>query len=330
MMRLSILCTVDRTVDAQWGSPIAAQIAGRWEHDEGSVRFFRSSANFVYRLQRGGRPFYLRFADSSERTRKMVVTEVDILQSVAARGMAVTTPVPSSHGHLVETVRTELGTFHAVVFGGMEGAQLEIDDLDDLQFMQWGAALGRLHSTLEGCAPAAAAARRTWREHLVSAGACLPEGRSAVRTEYERIASSLEVLPATRDSYGLIHSDFELDNLYWQDRTIGIGDFDECFNAWHVMDVALALRDLFPDRVDLNNSSFLDFVRGYRTQRPLADDLVAELPLFLRTARLLGHARLVRSMDLPPHAGDPAWLQALRSKFERLLTDYRASLENQS
>jgi Ser/Thr protein kinase RdoA (MazF antagonist) len=330
MMRLSTLCTVDRTVDAQRESPIAAQIAGRWEHDEGSVRFFRSSANFVYRLQRGGRPFYLRFADSSERTRGMVVAEVDILRSVAARGMTVTTPIPSSHGHLVETVWTELGTFHAVVFGGMDGAQLEIDDLDDRQFMEWGAALGRLHATLEGCAPTAAASRRTWRDHLESAGACLPEGRSAVRTEYEQIASSLEVLPMTRDSYGLIHSDFELDNLYWQDGTVGIGDFDECFNAWHVMDVVLALRDLFPDRVDLNNGSFLDFVRGYRTQRTLGDELLAQLPLFLRTARLLGHARLVRCMDLSPYAGDPAWLQALRSKFENRLTDYRASLENHS
>jgi Ser/Thr protein kinase RdoA (MazF antagonist) len=329
-MRLSTLCTVDRTVDAQGGSPIAAQIAARWEHDEGSVRFFRSSANFVYRFQRAGRPFYLRFADSSERTRDMVDAEVDILQSVASRGMTVTTPIPSSQRHLVETVRTELGTFHAVVFGGMDGALLEIDDLDARQFMEWGAALGRLHSTLEGCAPAAAASRRTWRDHLESASAYLPEGISAVRTEYERIASSLEVLPARSDGYGLIHSDFELDNLYWQDGTVGIGDFDECFNAWHVMDVALALRDLFPDHVDLNNRSFLDFVRGYRTQRTLDDDLLAQLPLFLRTARLLGHARLVRCMDLPPHAGDPDWLQALRSKLENRLTDYRASLENHS
>jgi hypothetical protein len=35
-------------------------------------------------------------------------------------------------------------------------------------------------------------------------------------------------------------------------------------------------------------------------------------------------------MDLPPHAGDPDWLQALRSKLENRLTDYRASLENHS
>jgi Ser/Thr protein kinase RdoA (MazF antagonist) len=73
---------------------------------------------------------------------------------------------------------------------------------------------------------------------------------------------------------------------------------------------------------------FFAFVRGYRTQHGLHAELVSQLPLFLRMARLLIYAQLVRSMDLPPHAEDPAWLQSLRLKLETWLDDYRASLEN--
>ena len=246
------------------------------------------------------------------------------------RGLTVTPPIESIHGNYLETVVTDLGTFHAVVFSKLEGTQLEIENLDDRHFREWGAALGKLHSTLESYAPSAVSARSTWRDHLDLVRAFLPEESSAVRSECEQIASSLEALPVTHDSYGLIHFDFELDNLYWQDQTIGIGDFDECSYAWYIMDIAFALRDLFRDRIDLNNRSFLAFVRGYRTQHELQNELVSQLPLCLRTARLLTYARLVRSLDLPPHAEDPDWLQALRLKLENRQNDCKTSLANHS
>ena len=330
MMKLSTMRTVDSTVDTHGGSPIAEQILTSWDHDQGSIRFFRSSANFVYRFRQGGKPCFLRFADTSERRRDTIEAEIGILQWVAQRGMTVTSPLPSRNGNFVETVMTHLGTFHAVVFAGLEGSQLDIEDLDDSQFGEWGAVLGKLHSTVQGYRGSALSARSTWRDHLEFVRASLPEEKSAVRSEFEQVASSLQVLPVTHDTYGLVHFDFELDNLYWQNQTIGIGDFDDCSYAWYIMDIAFALRDLFREGIDLNKRSFLAFIRGYRTQHGLHAELVSQLPLFLRMAKLLTYARLVRTLDLPPHGGDPAWLQALRLKFENWLDDYKASLENHS
>ena len=161
MMKLSTMRTVDSTVDAHGGSPIAEQILTSWDHDQGSIRFFRSSANFIYRFRQEGRPCFLRFADTSERTRDTIEAEIDILQWVARRGMTVTSPFPSRNGNFVETVATDLGTFHAVVFAGLEGSQLDIEDLDDSQFGKWGAALGKLHSTVQGYTGSALSARGT-------------------------------------------------------------------------------------------------------------------------------------------------------------------------
>lgn len=50
MMKLSTMRTVDNTVDTHGSSPIAEQILTPWDYDQGSVQFFRSSANFVYRF----------------------------------------------------------------------------------------------------------------------------------------------------------------------------------------------------------------------------------------------------------------------------------------
>src|SRR5258708_27781920 len=83
MMKLSTIRTVDGTVDTYGGSQIAEQILTSWDHDQGSIRFFRSSANFVYRFRQGGKQCFLRFADTSERTRDTIEAEIDILQCVA-------------------------------------------------------------------------------------------------------------------------------------------------------------------------------------------------------------------------------------------------------
>lgn len=328
MMKLSTMCKVDCMVGANGESPVAERLLKDWEHDPGSVRFFRSSANFVYVLRNDGRECFLRFAESSERTRETIEAEMDILHWVADKGMAVASPMQSRNGNFVETVVTDLGTFHAVVFAGLEGSQLEIGDLDDFQFREWGTALGKLHAALRTYAGSGLSARSTWRDHLELIRASLPKDESVLGSEYQQIASSLHTLPVTPDTYGLVHCDFELDNLYWHDHTIGIGDFDDCIHSWYIADIAWALRDLFSDRIDLSTHSFRAFVRGYSQQYPLADELLSHLPLFVRMAKLLTYARLVRAMDLPEHPEEPAWLGSLRLKLKNWMDGYKASLEN--
>src|SRR5258708_33024519 len=116
MMRLSTLWKVDRTLDAGGLSRIADQIVGRWEHDEDTLRFARSSANFVYRFRANGAEQFLRFADSSERTHEMIEGEVDLLEWLGRSGVAVAPPLRSQGGTLVGTVDTPGGTFHAAAF----------------------------------------------------------------------------------------------------------------------------------------------------------------------------------------------------------------------
>ncbi len=103
MMKLSAMLKVDCTVGANGWSPVAEQILKYWEHEQGSLRFFRSSANFVYVFRGDGRQRFLRFAESSERTRATIETEIDILHWVADRGMTVATP---TH----RTIRTDTKT----------------------------------------------------------------------------------------------------------------------------------------------------------------------------------------------------------------------------
>jgi Ser/Thr protein kinase RdoA (MazF antagonist) len=317
---------VDREVDAEGRSPIADQILTRWECDPGSARFFRSSSNFVFRLRRAGQDAFLRFADSTERRARDFQSEMEIVRHLAGAGIAVATPVRSRAGGFVETVESKSGTFHAVVCGFVGGRTFEIDDLVPSRFREWGATMGRLHSAAMSLPKSALDARRSWRHDLAFAGRHIPSDRPAARRELDELLAALAALPIDAASYGLIHFDFELDNLVWQDSGICILDFDDCAQYWHVADIAFALEDVFEHGFDAKDESFAEFVRGYETERPIPAWAVAALPTFLRLAGLLRYARIRRSLDVPRSAAHPAWLTALQERLDRRLNAYEASI----
>jgi Ser/Thr protein kinase RdoA (MazF antagonist) len=324
MMRLSTLWRVDRTVTADGRSPVAEQILARWRHEPGSARFFRSSANFVYTFRDGDERRFLRFADAGERRREVVEAEVALLRWLAPQGVPVAEPLPSRDGSFVETVRTRLGTFHAVVFTALEGDQSDIDELDAPRFRRWGAALGSLHASIAHCPLAGTLIRPSWQEQIDIARTFVPVDRPGLRREFDEVATALQALPVHEDTYGLIHGDLELDNLVWSADRIAMLDFDACARHWYAADIALALRDL-DDGLDTSSGPLRDFLHGYAAHRPVDNALPERLPLFARTAKLLEYATLVRALDLPAADGYPDWLTSLVRKLEDRRAAYDAA-----
>ena len=328
MMRLSTMWKVDGTIDADGSSPVAERILERWTYDRGSVRFFRSSANFMYAFQTKGKHHFLRFADNSERRRETIAAEVELLRWLATAGIDIALPVESRLGNLMETVDTDWGEFHAVVFPALVGEQLEIGDLDESGFRRWGAALGGLHVAMDAYPGTGVSARPTWRDHLAFIRQYLPHGSSALGDELAELTSSLAHLTINRDTYGPIHFDFELDNLVWREDSVGIIDFDDCSHLWYTADIAFALGDLFEENVDLGDNRFRAFVGGYSERRDVDPNLKSHVPMFLRFGGLLRYARIVRAVDLPIRTEDPDWLVALSRKLHDRMAVYRASVES--
>ena len=326
MMKLSTMLKVDSTVDTQWQSRIAERMLEQWEHDPGSAQFFRSSANFVYAFRKGGERCFLRFADSAEREGAAIEAEMALLCWLDSQGMSVTTPIMSKNARCVETVETDLGIFHAVVFAQLHGTQLALEEISIAQFEIWGATLGKLHAVMHLYQDPRLSARCTWRDHLKMAQISVPKGEPRVQAECDHLTAWLAALPVTATNYGLIHGDFELDNLRWQDEILAMFDFDDCSYSWYVVDVAFALRDLFESGIDLNNPSLRAFIRGYSEHHALDEELISHLPTFMRLANLLTYAKLVRAMDLAHDQDYPEAYTSLLLKLENWIQNYKASL----
>ena len=93
-------------VDRGRRSPIAEQIAARWFVASTDVRTGGASANFVCRVEAGGRTYALRCNYESERTLEYYAAEMAFVEYLADRGLPVARPLRSRAGALVERAQS--------------------------------------------------------------------------------------------------------------------------------------------------------------------------------------------------------------------------------
>lgn len=327
MMKLSALWSFDRTLDPGTGrSPIADLIAANWIHDPGTVRFFRSSANFIYTLERDGRPAYLRIAASPERSLPAIAMELDLLAWLHRGGIPVVQPIASVAGGLVVTQETAIGSFHAVLFDSLAGRQRELEDLAHADFELWGATVGRLHVALKAAPRNAAERVPAWQsaiDRVDSRAVLVPD---AVRREGLRLRDVLAHVPVTPDAYGVLHNDLELDNLVWDGDVISVLDFDECGNGWYGLDVAKALSDLMMDGDTVDSPRIAAFLAGYRRHHLLDDDMLGLLPDFLALSRFRQYVSLDRALDIEERDAEVDWLRSLIGRLRAWMDAYERGL----
>ena len=94
----------------------ADELVRLWQHDQDSLHFWRASSNFVYGFTQSGAKQYLRFSNDDDNTPADIIAELAFMQYLRGNRYSCVQPVPSLRGYLVETLDTQTGTYHAVVF----------------------------------------------------------------------------------------------------------------------------------------------------------------------------------------------------------------------
>ncbi len=154
----------------------------------------------------------------------------------------------------------------------------------------------------------------------------MPAEEHGALEELARLRSELDQLTINEHNFGLIHYDFEPDNLIWDGDQPGIIDFDDCAWYWFVADIALTLSDLFGDcasKVDFQNERYVHFIQGYRSVRPIEQAELALIPLFIRVQNLYTFTRIYRAMTPINPASELPWMAELRSQLATKMQFYR-------
>lgn len=294
---------------------LARSALSNWRHDEATLTerlgWFRISSNAVYPFDREGRLHFLRLSPAGEKDALELLGELDFLTYLNRAGYPAMQPVPSESGELLLALDTPWGRWYASVFACVPGKPLEEVPMTDAAVEHYGAALGGLHRlSMRYVSPLK---RRSHRDVLAWASRSLEDqgASAAALAELREVSRLLAEKPRTRENYGLIHYDFEPDNVFWDGTQCHVIDFEDGMLHFYAVDVVQAL-DEIPETY---HESFL---RGYHAACPEAEADAGDFPLMRRFRNLYSYARLLDCLSHRPEPL-PAWMPALIARLEARL-----------
>lgn len=303
---------------------LALMCLKNWAFDKGSTelfKYFRISSNAIYPFRQDGQLQFLRFSPVEEKTYKQLEGEVQLLNHLDASASHIPAIIPSKNGRAIEYLDTPFGCYYAMVFRGIvshNGCSMEETDLNEEIVYELGCILATIHKktntlTQETCFRPSIDDQLLWiKDTLIQYG-----GDSKLVTLTDNLILSIKEYPRHKASYGLLHYDFELDNLIMDKDTNNIYtiDFDDACYGWYTLDVSIAIDNIYEESnfsdYSLVESAFLNGYQSVYPLHPLEGDHLKKLVAF---QTLYQYTRNLRSTN-EKWDNEPEWMTHLRSKI---------------
>ena len=313
--------------------PLVLSLLSHWQYDEDAISIldqFRISANAVYPFYRFGEICLLRFAPVEEKVAETVQAELDFLAYLRGCGFSAPETVPTKSGSELMVIDTEWGRYIAAVFKRVAGKKMEGLEYSDGLFTGYGQTLGKLHNLSRSYHPSKPV-RPGWKQQLSRVESVLRECHAPekVLDEVDQLRAGFNRLPETPETYGLIHYDYELDNVFYSEEqdVYPVIDFDDSVYHWYVMDVVVTLNNIkneLPDHDKL--SARENFLKGYRQMSSLPEEMLVEGSIFHRYENLIRYSRCLWSVS-ELYQNEPEWMSDLRAYLKTFVVEYEESLD---
>ena len=286
-----------------------------WPHDEATLaerlQCFRISANAVYPFDCDGKRCFLRMCPAEEKTSPLIREELRFLTLIREAGYPAMRPIPSLNGECLRSIRTPWGVWYVCAFEGVPGIPLEKVEMTEEIAARYGEALGRLHrASMEITIPPA---RPNFLDQLKWTKTILEEAPYPLFRECQDVRDELLKLPRSVFNFGMVHGDFEPDNVFWDGTGCHVIDFDDCMVHFYALDVVIALDELTPEMQGV-------FLQAYRSACPEAQVQAEDFPLMRRFCDVYRYARIKHALSERPMP-EPEWMPALAEHLQGILED---------
>lgn len=316
---------MDPQIAARFNDRILAAACLQYATPMSALRPLDGFESFIYEAERSDGPFILRIGHSTRRSSNLIHGEVDWIDHLAAGGTPVARALPSSRGNLVEALADdEGGEFLCTAFAKAPGAHATRSQLTEPLFLNYGRLLGRMHALAKTYTPSNLAWQRyTWDspENNIPDRQLQPADEH-IRRKYEALREHLRSLPRDTASYGMIHQDAHLSNLFVDtDLTLTLFDFDDCVYGHFIYDLAMVLFYMVlwghPDPSAFTGQFMPVFLRGYREHHQLDQHWLQELPHFLKLREIdLFAAILYTQGETPTEPWSARYMAGRRTLIE--------------
>ncbi|WMM23822.1 phosphotransferase [Tissierella sp. MB52-C2] len=304
---------------------LAEMILENWEYDLSSLKLFdyyRISSNAIYPFQYNGKTRLLRFSPVAERDKNNIIRELEFIRYLKSREYPVLSTVPSKDNKELVEVDTPWGKYFAVVFDRVAGIQLgEIEYTQEI-CRKHGEYLGKLHRLSSEYKPDKRL-RWSYEDVLEWIEKELEDFPNEIlaKQEAKMVRDYLSKIPKDDQNFGLIHYDFELDNIFYDQSAdrLNIIDFDDAMYHWYAMDIERSLNNIISE-TSCEDYSMLreNFIMGYTQEFNVSDEMLLYMPMLRRFANLYGYTRVLVSAK-ETWDNEPRWMLDLRDKLMSIM-----------
>ena len=150
-------------------------------------------------------------------------------------------------------------------------------------------------------------------------GELLEHNNTDLLSYCKSIREKVQQIAISKMNYGLVHYDFELDNIFYSKKNMTVIDFDDGMYSWYALDIEQAYDVLS----DINTGEELEkwkreFLSGYKSEYDIEDEMLSRLPLFRKFIDLYSYIRVRRCVE-EKWRHEPDWMVELRSKLNLYL-----------
>lgn len=259
-------------------------------------------------------------------------SEIHLIEWLLEQNFPAMKPHPMKDGKLSREIDTPWGALNISCFEMVSGETLEDCDGTLELVYGYGKILGLLHKKLMDYP--FAPERKDYLEFMEEIHERLiryhaPEN---VINEFFRVKDALSMLPTGKECYGVVHYDFEPDNVLYDKETgaFGVIDFDDAIRCWYSLDIVRAI-DALDDVADniASEVAEIEFLKGYRSEKTLSDVQIQSFSLMRRLVQLQSYATIlyVLSDDIQEM---PNWMQGIidKLKLKRKMIEERINANN--
>jgi Ser/Thr protein kinase RdoA (MazF antagonist) len=283
----------------------------------------------VYQYRVSDQDFVLKLAKHSNKNKQTVIasleSELDWTNYLADQGVSTPRAIRSRQGRYVELIELDPHSFFsAVSWEKAAGRQITQTDFNAELFVKIGKLTGKMHALAKHYEPGQAVQKRSeWYEDgYLDIARLIPATDVILIEKGQELVHRLKKLPRDRNSYGLIHGDLQEHNLYLDNGTITVLDFEECLYSWFMCDFVSSLEAVIgaeefgPDMETLTTFFSENYWKGYKQENNLDLFYFQQIPEFFKWWELVLYNQFINEWDLAN----------LTKKRKRLLHNYRTDI----
>lgn len=281
--------------------PLASELYGLEGYEIQLIPAHDGGRNVVYMCEKEDADTrVLRIAFLPDRSREDLLAEVEYIRYLFEHGGSVSNVISSRKGNLLEEIRHHNHTYFICLFDKARGKRLADNHYqyrDGVPITEYyyncGKVLGKLHQLSKGYTPVHSRYRFGDKYNAEYIDKLIPRSLPLLKEKLFDLLNTLDGLDSSRESYGMVHFDYNDGNysINYDTGQITVYDFDNSCFAWYMFDLAglwmqgVGWIQFEPDagkRQAFMDDYFATVLAGYRSETKIDESILDQVPLFIQ------------------------------------------------